>query len=114
MHRITQVFATVPTGRLVPIPTSEATAGGGALLTCAPGKVYVLPWTTYTRKRVKSGDLVLTNQGGTAVADPLAAIAPDTIKIAQDRTVDADQRTDDQINAAAAARTTTDAKSGKA
>jgi len=99
---ITHVFATVPAGRLVPIPASEASAAGGAVLLCAPGKLYCLPWTTYTRRRINGGDLVLCNSGGTAVKDAAAASAPASTKLAPDGTVDTDQRSDAEINAAAA------------
>jgi hypothetical protein len=67
MPPITHIFATVPEGRECPIPPSEANAPGAALLVCRPGKVYRLPYTTFTRRRVLGGDLVLSNRRGTKV-----------------------------------------------
>lgn len=64
---IKHLFVTAALAREVPIPTSEATAPGGELLRCLPGKVYRLPNTTYTRKRLASGDLLLCDRAGKLV-----------------------------------------------
>jgi hypothetical protein len=72
----THVYVTAAEGRECPIPSNEATAPGGSLLRVLPGKRYRLPWSQYTRKRVRSGDLVLVNAGGTPVGDPEQAAAP--------------------------------------
>lgn len=102
MSALTHVFCKVPEGREVPIPANEASSAGGGVLRCLPGKVYKLAWTTYTRRRILGGDLILTNQGGTKVDSPEAARAAATVKVDGDGAVDADQRPDDEINAAAA------------
>lgn len=89
MAQPTHVFVTAAEGRKVPIPSNEASAPGAALLLCEPGKVYRLPYTTHTRRRITSGDLVLTDQGGTAVdsieladsAEPLAIDATGAIAV---------------------------------
>ncbi len=122
MNPLTHVFVTVPVGRLVPVPASEARAVGAVVLLCEPGKVYALPWSTYTRRRLKTGDFILSNQGGTAVKDAESARASSTIKIAADGAIDSDQRTDAQINAEASQKVGaspksfdhSDAKQGKA
>lgn len=109
MPRATHVFVIVPaptkedpTVRSVPVPQSEAVANGG-LLIAVPGKRYALPWSTYTRKRVRAGDFVLVNAGGTRVDTGEAAAAPADIKLLADGSVDPDQRPDTVINAEAEA-----------
>lgn len=102
MSPITHVFAIVAEGRKVPIPANEASSAGGGLLCCVPGKVYKLPWSTYTRRRINAGDLFLSNQGGTKVSTPLEAKASASIKVDADGAVASDQRTDEQINTEAA------------
>ncbi len=78
---ITHIFVAAAIGREVPIPTAEATAPGGALLRCLPGKVYRLPYSTYTRKRVASGDLFLVDRSGGKVRDFADASAPDVLEL---------------------------------
>lgn len=111
MPPITHVFVTVPgpsdkdprqTDRRVPVPPSEAAGAGGAMLILEPGKLYVLPWTTYTRKRIKGGDLELVTKDGKPAKDPAEASAPSSTKLEADGTVAKDQRTDAEINEAAA------------
>jgi hypothetical protein len=103
MTAITHVFCTVPEGRLVPIPAGEASSAGGGLLRCVPGKVYKLRWTTYTRRRIIAGDLILSNQGGTKVKTAELARAAAAIKVDGEGAVAADQRDDDEINRTAKA-----------
>ncbi len=93
----THVFVTVPEGRLVPVPRSEASAAGGGLLKAAPAKLYALPWTTFTRRRIAAGDFVLVDRDMKPVKSPSAAAAPTDIKLAPDGTVDADQRSDEEL-----------------
>lgn len=100
----THVFVTAAEGRLVPIPANEGSAPGAALLKCEAGKLYRLPWSTYTRKRIAGGDLVLVNRGGTKVDSPEAAAAPDVLKVDDAGAIAADQRPDEIINAEADAR----------
>lgn len=85
---ITHIFVTAAPGREVPIPAGEATAPGGALLRCVPGKVYRLPWSTYTRKRVASGDLVLADRRGSKVSEFANADASDAVETDDTDTVD--------------------------
>lgn len=80
MSKPSHVFATAAPGREVPIPTSEATAPGAALLRCFPGKVYRLPYSSYLRRRVISGDLILTGRAGSTAADLDAARADDPVE----------------------------------
>lgn len=116
---ITHVFVIAAEGRLVPVPPSEATAAGASLLTLKASEekgkplVYVLPWTTYTRRRIGGGDLFLTDRSGTKVGSPDKARA-DGIKLEADGTVATDQRPDEEINKAAAEeRAAADAKAAK-
>jgi len=87
------VFVIVPEGREVPIPATEATAAGGAALRCKPAakgaaaRVYRLPWSTYTRRRVNAGDLVLCDRQGRKVASAASAAAPAELELAPDGTV---------------------------
>lgn len=60
----THVFVTAAEGREVPMPQNEVSAPGGVLLRCLPGKRYRVPWTTYTRRRINSGDLLLIDTDG--------------------------------------------------
>jgi hypothetical protein len=106
MAKVTHVFVTVPEGRIVPVPSNEATAAGGTLLRCGHGKVYCLPWSTFTRRRIPSGDLVLSNSAGSKVTSIEAARAPANTRLEPDGSVSTDQRTDAEINKAAT--TTTD------
>lgn len=77
MSKPTHVFVSAAEGREVPIPTSEATAPGAQLLKCRHGRVYRLPWSTYTRRRINATDLYLTDSIGRRVANELEAAAPD-------------------------------------
>lgn len=97
MTQLTHVFVTVPEGRLVPIPASEATAAGGELLKAEPGKLYAVKWSTFTRKRVAGGDFVLANKNGKHVTTPTEATAPANTRAAPDGSVDPDQRSDEEI-----------------
>jgi hypothetical protein len=110
MSQITHVFVIVPEGREVPIPQSEGSSAGGGVLIAKPGKQYAVRWTTYTRKRINAGDFILTDAKGAKVKEAHDARAPETIKLAPDGTVDADQRPDDEINKEAEARAAADAK----
>lgn len=105
------VFVIAAEGREVPIPPSEAAAAGGTLVRIradkgADGKPkrFALPWTTYTRKRIAAGDLILVDADGKPAKDRHAAAAPADVKAAPDGSVDADQRPDAVINAEAAAK----------
>lgn len=105
MAKSNLVFVTVPEGRIVPIPPQEGGAAGGALLRCLPSdadakRVYALPWTTNTRRRINSGDLILSTRDGKPVKTRELAAAPDGVKLSHDGTVAADQRSDEEINAA--------------
>lgn len=103
MPQLTHVFVTVPEGRIVPMPANEAPGVGDEQHRCVPGKTYRVPWTRYVRKRIDAGDFNLSNQGGTKVSTPEAARADASIKLEHDYTVAKDQRSDDEINKAAAA-----------
>lgn len=114
MPPITHVFVTVPppapgSERLVPIPTSEASAATGPLR-CAPGKLYCLPYSSYTRRRLNAGDLELAKRDGKRAASPAEASAPASTKLEPDGSVAKDQRTDDEINQAAAVAAATKGK----
>lgn len=74
----THVFVTAAEGREVPMPQNEVSAPGGVLLRCLPGKRYRVPWTTYTRRRINSGDLVLVDDAGRPTPDLDRATAPTT------------------------------------
>lgn len=102
MTQLTHVFVTVPEGRIVPMPANEAPGVGDEQHRCHPGKVYVVPWTRYARGRIAVGDFVLSNKGGTAVKSTEEARAEATIKLDHDYTVATDQRSDVEINEAAA------------
>lgn len=71
------VFVTAAEGREVPVPPNEASAPGATMLRCLPGKVYRLPWTTYTRRRITSGDLILCSRNGVHAPDAEKADASD-------------------------------------
>jgi hypothetical protein len=92
----THVFVTAAEGRLVPVPPNEASAPGSVLLKCEAGKVYRLPWSSYVRRRILAGDLLLCNQWGTKVSDASAAEAP-VVKLDDTGAVAADQRADEII-----------------
>lgn len=100
----THVFVTVPEGRIVPVPRAEAAAAGGALLKAEPGKLYALPWSTSTRRRIAAGDLVLVDRDGKPVKHAHESAAPADIKLAPDGSVDADQRSDQEIAKEAVAK----------
>ncbi len=102
MSALTNVFVTVPEGREVPIPASEGSSAGGSALRLLPGKVYAVKWTTYTRKRIAGGDLILSSRFGTKVETPELARAEASIKLDADGAVSSEQRTDVEINLAAA------------
>lgn len=106
----THVFVTAAEGRLVPVPPNEASAPGSTLLKCEPGKVYRLPWTTYTRKRINAGDLVLCNMYGTRVATVEAAAAKSAVKTDDTGAVATDQRADETIRAELEKQAKADAK----
>lgn len=65
----THVFVTAADGREVPMPQNEVSAPGGVLLRCVAGKRYRVPWTTYTRRRINSGDLILVDDAGRPTPD---------------------------------------------
>lgn len=120
MPPITHVFVTVPQGRKVPVPASDAAVAGGSILIAEWGvdaegnpktkaNLYALPWNTYTRKRVRSGDFVLANSSGTTVKEAIEASAPATTKLDETGAVAADQRPDDEINKETAAKVAADA-----
>lgn len=78
---ITYMFVTAAVGREVPIPSGEATAPGGVLLRCLPGKVYRVPYSTYVRKRIAAGDLLpCTRTGETNLAEHHDASAPNAVE----------------------------------
>ncbi len=77
----TFIFVTAGPDRQVPIPADEGSSPGGMQLRCTPGKVYRLPYSTYTRKRLASGDLLLTNREGMPVAERALAAAPDVVEL---------------------------------
>ncbi len=79
MH--TFIFVTAALGREVPIPAGEGTAPGGTQLRCTPGKTYRLPYSTYTRKRIAGGDLLLVNAEGLPVGSLELASAPDVVPL---------------------------------
>jgi hypothetical protein len=104
MPPITHVFVEVPkptekdpAERLVPIPANEATAAGGEQLRCVPGKIYRLPYSSFTRRRITAGDLSLVNKGGTKVKVLKDADASGFVRLEPDGTVSKDQRTDEQV-----------------
>lgn len=110
MPRPTHVFVTVPkptkedpTDRRVPVPMSEARTAEG-LLIAVPGKVYALPWSTSTRKRINGGDFVLSKRDGSRAKNEVEAAADPNTKLGPDGAVAEDQRSDDEINAAEAAK----------
>lgn len=76
MSKPTHIYVTAAEGREVPVPPSEASAPGAQLLKCLPGKVYVLPNSTYTRRRLLSGDLLPCDRAGKIVGDVDQASAP--------------------------------------
>lgn len=59
MSKPTHVFVSAAPGRLCPIAPSDATAPGGRLLICTPDEVYRLPSTSYVRRRIAAGDLIV-------------------------------------------------------
>lgn len=75
MSQLTHIFVTAAEGREVPVPAGDASSPGGVLLRCLPGKVYRLPYSGYTRKRITAGDLIPCNLYGTKVADVETAAA---------------------------------------
>ncbi len=121
MPPITHVLVTAVEGRLVPIPPSEGSAAGAAILTIEPGKVYRLPWSTYTRKRLAGGDLELVNAKtrkprgkGEKPATPEEASVKVDLKITATGELDADQRPDTEINAERAKAAELEAKKNAA
>lgn len=110
MPRPTHVFVIVPkptkedpAERSVPVPMSDARSSSG-LLIAVPGKVYALPWNTSTRKRINGGDFQLAKQDGTRAKHEVDAAAPADVKLSPEGWVDEDQRSDDEVNAAASAK----------
>lgn len=97
------VLVTAAAGRLCPIAAADASAPGGGLLMCHPGKVYRLPYSSYVRRRINAGDLELVDGltdapgaigevdevalegGGPPAVFGDAAPADDTAKIAEPR-----------------------------
>lgn len=69
MSQLTHIFVTVPEGREVPVPAGDASAPGGVLLRCMPGKVYRVPYSGYTRKRLRMDDFIPCNARGTKVPE---------------------------------------------
>lgn len=78
---ITHVFVTAAEGREVPIPQNEATAPGSELLRVKHGAVHRVPYSTFTRKRLASGDLLLVNRRGSEVKELADASAPDPVEL---------------------------------
>jgi hypothetical protein len=72
----THIFVTAEPGRLVPVPLSEASAPGATLLKCEEGKLYRVPWSTYTRRRIAAGDLAMVDATGAKTSDLQKAAAP--------------------------------------
>lgn len=81
------VFVTAAAGRLCPIAATDATAPGGLLLKCEPGKLYRIPYSTHTRRRIIAGDLILCNARLEEVAEVENAAAPDALPLRDDGSV---------------------------
>lgn len=114
---ITHVLVTAAEGRLVPVPPSELSVSGAPVATIEAGKVYRLPWSTYTRRRLASGDLLLVDAKSkkpTKSTDPSAAAVGVDLKLAADGSVDEDQRPDEVINAASTKAAELEAKKAAA
>ena len=73
----THIFVRARPGRTVPVHPNAASGAGGTLLLCVEGKIYRLPYTTETRKRITAGDLELCDRAGKPVAELAAASAPE-------------------------------------
>ena len=59
MSKPTHVFVTAAQGRLCPIAARDATGPGGTLLIVKPGDVHRLPYSSFVRRRLAAGDLVV-------------------------------------------------------
>lgn len=77
MAKPNYIFVVAAEGREVPIPRNQASAAGARLLICKPGEVHRLPYGSFVRRRLASGDLRLTDRTGKPVNELAAAVAPD-------------------------------------
>lgn len=77
MPNPTHVYVTAAEGKLCPWPASEASSPAGQLRV-EPGKVYRVPYTTFSRRRLNSGDVLLCTRDGKIVkpGDLTSAAAP--------------------------------------
>lgn len=96
---ITHVFCKVGedcehrgTPKSVPVHASVGSSATGGQLQCVTGKVYRLPWTTETRKRIRSGDLVLCTRDGGEVQEEHEASAPNAVELDESGAVTASPR----------------------
>lgn len=90
---ITHVRITAADGRMVPFPASEVSAPGGDQLRAVAGKRYRVPFTTYSRKRIASGDVVLVDAAGKPTKDLAAASCPDECHLDETGAIAADEVT---------------------
>lgn len=81
MANPTHIYVTAAEGREVPFPPSEVSAPNGVLLRALPGKAYRVPYTTYTRKRINSGDAIMCDIRGNPVRDLASAAAPREVNV---------------------------------
>ncbi len=76
MTKPTSVTVTAAEGRIVPIAPSDATAPGGRLLMVNPGDVVELPNSSYVRRRIAAGDLVVVAPSSSSSAPRKPATKP--------------------------------------
>lgn len=76
MAKPTHVFVTAAPGREVPMPKRQVAAAGARTLRVKSGTVQRVPYTSYTRRRIARGDLLLVDRAGAAAKNISDAAAP--------------------------------------
>ncbi len=75
MSKPTTVLVTAAPGRIVPIAASDASAPGGRMLLVNPGDEVELPNSSYVRRRINAGDLVLVKKPAASSSSSAGATA---------------------------------------